>query len=125
VMSRLIGPLGPLWWMPKVVLASGVADSPKPTATIMQMTAMGQPRRLDVRHATDRFSQRSRRSVAAAAGRRSRSSTNTSPDHSMTSASPTRIARGSASLSAFAVFKLTTSSNFVGCSTGRSAGFVP
>ncbi len=26
---------------------------------------------------------------------------------------------------AFAVFRLMTSSNFVGCSTGRSAGFVP
>ena len=27
--------------------------------------------------------------------------------------------------SAFAVFRLITSSNFVGCSTGRSAGFAP
>ena len=27
--------------------------------------------------------------------------------------------------SAFAVFRLITSSNFVGCSTGKSAGFAP
>ena len=32
---------------------------------------------------------------------------------------------GMASPSAFAVYKLMTSSNLVGCSTGRSAGFAP
>src|SRR6516165_4140687 len=41
----------------------------------------------------------------------------------MTSSARNRIDLGTSMPSAFAVFRLTTSSNVVGCSTGRSAGF--
>jgi len=45
--------------------------------------------------------------------------------YSMTSSARPRIDCGNVRPSAFAVFKLTISSNFVGCWTGRSAGFAP
>jgi hypothetical protein len=45
--------------------------------------------------------------------------------YSITSSAPTRIAGLTVMSSAFAVFKLTTNSNFVGCSTGSSAGLAP
>src|SRR5262245_55495619 len=45
--------------------------------------------------------------------------------HSMTSAARVTSVGGSVIPSAFAVFKLMTNSNFVGCCTGRSAGFSP
>jgi hypothetical protein len=45
--------------------------------------------------------------------------------HSMTSSARARIDGGIVRPSVFAVFRLITSSNFVGCSTGRSAGFAP
>src|SRR5262249_42977376 len=45
--------------------------------------------------------------------------------HSITSSARNRIAVGSSMPIALAVLRLTTSSNFVACSTGRSAGFVP
>src|SRR6516165_6879322 len=45
--------------------------------------------------------------------------------HSMTSSARPRIAGGIVSPSALAVFRLTTSSNLVGCWTGRSAGLAP
>jgi hypothetical protein len=45
--------------------------------------------------------------------------------HSMTSSARARIDGGTVRPSALAVFRLTTSSKVVGCSTGRSAGLVP
>jgi hypothetical protein len=45
--------------------------------------------------------------------------------HSITSSARNRKDSGIFSPSALAVFRLTTSSNLVGCSTGRSAGFSP
>ena len=47
------------------------------------------------------------------------------PDYWITSSARNMIDCGTVSPSAFAVFKLTTSSNRVGCSTGSSAGFAP
>jgi len=47
------------------------------------------------------------------------------PPHSMTSSARARIAGGTVSPSALAVLRLTTSSNLVGCWTGKSAGFAP
>ncbi len=45
--------------------------------------------------------------------------------HSMTSSARARIDCGTVRPSALAVLRLTTSSNVVGCSTGRSAGLAP
>jgi hypothetical protein len=45
--------------------------------------------------------------------------------YSMTSSARSRMPVGSSMPIALAVLRLTTSSNFVACSTGRSAGFVP
>src|SRR5205085_11031005 len=45
--------------------------------------------------------------------------------HSMTSLARASRFGGISSASVFAVFKLMTSSSFVGCSTGRSPGFAP
>src|SRR5438105_3512878 len=45
--------------------------------------------------------------------------------YSMTWSARSRIDCGIVSPSALAVFMLITSSNFVGCSTGKSAGFAP
>ena len=45
--------------------------------------------------------------------------------HSITSSARARSVGGIVMPSAFAVFRLITTSNVVGCSTGRSAGFVP
>jgi hypothetical protein len=45
--------------------------------------------------------------------------------HSMTSSASARRFGGTSRPSAFAVFRLITSSNLVGCMTGRSAGFSP
>jgi hypothetical protein len=45
--------------------------------------------------------------------------------HSMTSSARSRIDVGTSRPSAFAVLRLMTSSNFVGCRTGNSAGLVP
>jgi hypothetical protein len=45
--------------------------------------------------------------------------------YSITSSARSRNDSGMVMLIAFAVFRLITSSNFVGCSTGRSAGLVP
>src|SRR5678815_3811110 len=45
--------------------------------------------------------------------------------YSMTLVACTRIERGTVMPSALAVFRLMTSSNFVGCSTGSSAGLAP
>src|SRR5262249_25039363 len=47
------------------------------------------------------------------------------PHHSMTSSASNCIDTGTSMPSALAVFMLITSSNFVGCTTGRSAGFSP
>jgi hypothetical protein len=47
------------------------------------------------------------------------------PLHSITSSAATSSLSGTVSPSAFTVFRLMTSSNFVGCMTGRSAGFSP
>jgi hypothetical protein len=46
-------------------------------------------------------------------------------NHSITSSARNRIAVGSSMPIALAALRLTTSSNFVACSTGRSAAFVP
>src|SRR5262249_3522618 len=45
--------------------------------------------------------------------------------HSITSSARARIEGGTVRPSSFAVLRLTTSSNVVGCWTGRSAGFEP
>ena len=45
--------------------------------------------------------------------------------YSITSSASICIETGTSIPSALAVFKLMTSSNFVGCRTGRSAGFLP
>src|ERR1700746_2034602 len=45
--------------------------------------------------------------------------------HSMTSSATESSVGGTVRPSAFAVLRLITNSNFVGCSTGRLAGFVP
>src|SRR6516165_3083309 len=45
--------------------------------------------------------------------------------HSMTSSARSRSVWGIVTPSSFAVFRLTTSSYRVGCSTGKSAGFAP
>src|SRR5436305_8028291 len=45
--------------------------------------------------------------------------------HSMTSSARASSDCGTVSASAFAVFRLMTSSNFVGCCTGRSDGLTP
>src|SRR5262249_26174640 len=45
--------------------------------------------------------------------------------HSMTSSAMASTPGGTVRPSAFAVFKLSTRSNLVGCKTGRSAGFAP
>src|SRR5262249_36600375 len=45
--------------------------------------------------------------------------------HSITSSARPRTDSGMVRPSAFAVFRLTISSNFVGCWTGRSAGLAP
>src|SRR5262249_25394029 len=47
------------------------------------------------------------------------------PHHSITSSARSRKGSGIASLRALAVVRSMTSSNLVGCSTGRSAGFAP
>src|SRR5215510_14602582 len=47
------------------------------------------------------------------------------PLHSITSSARASSVGGTSMPSAFAVVRLTTSSNLVGCSTGRSAGFAP
>ena len=47
------------------------------------------------------------------------------PPHSITSSARASIDCGTVRPSAFAVFKLMTSSNFVGCWTGKSAGLAP
>src|SRR5262249_21375038 len=47
------------------------------------------------------------------------------PHHSITSSARLSSGGGTVSSSAWAVTRLTTRSNFVGCSTGRSAGFAP
>ena len=47
------------------------------------------------------------------------------PHHSMTSSARARIDGGTVRPSALAVLRLITSSNFVGCWTGRSAGLAP
>src|SRR5262249_31925747 len=47
------------------------------------------------------------------------------PPHSITSSARASNVGGTSRPSAFAVVRLTTSSNLVGCSTGRSAGFAP
>src|SRR5262249_53228232 len=47
------------------------------------------------------------------------------PSHSITSSASRRNGSGIVRPSAFAVLRFTTSSNLVGCSTGRSAGRVP
>src|SRR5262249_43489893 len=47
------------------------------------------------------------------------------PHHSITSSARCCKNKGTSSPSAFAVLRLMTSSNFVGCSTGRSAGLAP
>jgi len=49
----------------------------------------------------------------------------TAAPHSITSSARARIRCGIVSPSAAEVFRLTTSSNRVGCSTGRSAGLAP
>lgn len=48
-----------------------------------------------------------------------------SQTHRMTSSARNRIESGIVMPSAFAVFRLTTSVNVVGCSIGKSAGFAP
>src|SRR6185295_1737693 len=45
--------------------------------------------------------------------------------HSITSSARVSIAAGTVTPSTFAVWRLITNSNFVGCWTGRSAGFAP
>src|SRR5262252_4962444 len=45
--------------------------------------------------------------------------------HSMTSSARARIDGGTVRPSAFAILRLITSSNVVGCCTGRSAGLAP
>src|SRR5439155_17483629 len=47
------------------------------------------------------------------------------PSHSITSSARSRKDSGTFNPIALAVLRLTTSSNFTGCSTGRSAGLVP
>ena len=47
------------------------------------------------------------------------------PFHSITSSARASSVGGTARPSALAVLRLTTSSNFVGCTTGRSLGFSP
>src|SRR5262249_19256760 len=47
------------------------------------------------------------------------------PPHSITSSASARSDGGTVRPSVLALFILMTSSNFVGCSTGRSAGFAP
>src|SRR6202030_1074591 len=47
------------------------------------------------------------------------------PPHSMTSSAWARMEGGTVRPSALAVLRLITSSNLVGCSTGRSAGLAP
>src|SRR5262249_7626645 len=47
------------------------------------------------------------------------------PGHSMTRSATARIEGGNVRPSAFAVFRLITSSNVVGCSIGRSRGRAP
>src|SRR5262249_56347151 len=47
------------------------------------------------------------------------------PHHSITSSAATCNVSGTFRPSAFAVFRLMTSSNLVGCRTGNSAGFSP
>ena len=47
------------------------------------------------------------------------------PLHSITSSARSSIAVGNSMPIALAVLRLTTNSNFVACSTGRSAGFAP
>ena len=79
-----------------------------------------------------RFSDAGHRS-AWLARRRRRPKTCTLPDscaaarqpHSITLSARSRKDSGIVTLSALAVFRFTTSSNFVGCSTGRSVGLVP
>src|SRR5262249_53702127 len=46
-------------------------------------------------------------------------------DHSITSSARASSCGGTSRPSALAVFRLITSSNLVGCCTGRSAGFAP
>ena len=48
-----------------------------------------------------------------------------SSSHSMTSSTMDITPAGIVSSSAFAALRLSTNSNFVGCSTGRLAGFSP
>src|SRR6516164_7318747 len=45
--------------------------------------------------------------------------------YSMTSSATARSCGGNVSLSAFAVLRLRTRSNLIGCSIGRSPGFAP
>ena len=50
---------------------------------------------------------------------------NSGPAYSITSSAPMRIEGATVKPSSLAVLVLTTSSNFVACTTGKSAGFSP
>src|SRR6516225_4575374 len=63
--------------------------------------------------------------AAHRSGRRRPEEKIAAPHYSMTSFARARIDGGTVRPSAFAVFRLTTNSNRVGCWTGRSAGLVP
>src|SRR5215472_16835712 len=65
------------------------------------------------------------RQRGSACGRKQQTDCEIPTPHSMTSSARARIDGGTVRPSALAVLKLTTSSNIVGCWTGRSAGFTP
>jgi hypothetical protein len=66
-----------------------------------------------------------KRTFGGAIGLSAKCQRRTSPHHSITSSARAINVGDKLMPSAFAVFKLTTSSNLVGCSIGKSAGSVP
>jgi hypothetical protein len=90
------------------------------------MTAIGTKRRIFAAH---RFGRCQSEADMPRASRACRSDEN-GPDsrrqaYSITSSASASSFAGMSRPSTFAVLRLMTSSNFVGCSTGRSAGFAP
>src|SRR5206468_4035194 len=80
------------------------------------------------RHAAEKADHRHRLLLRAEGARRSHHAAQQqqlTAVHSMTSSARARIDSGTVRPSALAVLRLTTSSNVVGCWTGRSAGFSP
>src|SRR5262249_40251525 len=107
------------------VLALDVAVIPEALAKCAQ-TVRHSVRRSDVKEPDDRHRRLLRaRRQRPRDGRTTAKRDELAPPHSITSSARAMTVAGICRPSAFATLRLITSSNLVGCSTGRSAGFAP